>query len=64
MEELCTKDEENPWMVEQLEEFLYFCCPECDEKCQAKDSFLHHAILTHPNVSILEHLYSLDSKEV
>ena len=62
--DLKTKIEDNPWMVEQLEEFLYFCCPECDEKCQAKDSFLHHAILTHPNVSILEHLYSLDSKEV
>ena len=49
--ELCTKTEGNPWMVDQLEEFLYFCCPECDEKCQVKDSFLQHALLKHPNVS-------------
>ena len=32
--ELCGKNEENPWMVEELEEFLYYCCPECDEKCR------------------------------
>ena len=47
--DLKTNIEDNPWIVEQLEEFLYFCCPECDEKCQAKVSFLQHAILTHPN---------------
>ena len=49
---LKTKIEDNPWMVDQLEEFLYFCCPECNEKCQAKGSFLHHAILTHPNAEL------------
>ena len=48
--ELCTKNEENPWMVEELEEFLYYCCPECDEKCRAKGPFLQHALCTHPNV--------------
>ena len=51
--ELCTKTEQNPWMVDQLEEFLYFCCPECDEKCRARDSFLQHALFKHPNVSDL-----------
>ena len=49
--ELLTKTEGNPWMVDKLEEFLYFCCPECDEKSQMKDSFLQHALFTHPNVS-------------
>ena len=49
--DLFTKTEENPWMVDKLEEFLYFCCPECDEKSQTKDSFLQHALFKHPNVS-------------
>lgn len=41
--------ESNPWMVGNLEEFLFFCCPECDEKCQSKDSFLMHAFGNHPH---------------
>ena len=53
MEELCTKNQTNPWLVEELEEFLYFCCPECDEKCRAKDLFLKHAFCQHPNVSYI-----------
>ena len=22
----------NPWSVENIEDFLYFCCPECNER--------------------------------
>ena len=43
--------EDNPWQVNQLEEFLYFCCPRCDSKCQAKDIFLDHALSEHPESS-------------
>ena len=39
---------ENPWNVENLEEFLYFCCPECDLKDQSKIEFLQHALEQHP----------------
>ena len=38
----------NPWNVESLEEFLYFCCPECDLKDQSKVNFLQHALEHHP----------------
>lgn len=38
----------NPWVVTYLEEFLFYCCPECDVKCQSKDFFLHHALGNHP----------------
>ena len=38
----------NPWAVGNLEEFLYFCCPECDEKNQSEDLFLEHAFKNHP----------------
>ena len=38
----------NPWSVAKLEEFLYFCCPECDAKFSAKEPFVLHAFSTHP----------------
>ena len=41
-------DEENPWAVNNLEEFLYFCCPECTERNQSKELFLEHALNQHP----------------
>ena len=36
--------ETNPWDVDQLEDFLYFCCPECDTKRKSKEEFLNHAL--------------------
>ena len=39
----------NPWFVDDLEEFLYFCCPECDERNQSKEIFIQHALDQHPN---------------
>ena len=42
-------DVENPWAVNNLEEFLYFCCPECDERNQSKELFFQHALTQHPN---------------
>ena len=40
-------DKDNPWNVGKIEEFLYFCCPECDEKNQSRDAFLDHAFSRH-----------------
>ena len=42
-------DEQNPWSVTNIEDFLYFCCPECDVKDQSKELFLKHALDQHPN---------------
>ena len=41
-------DNINPWLVTKWEEFLYFCCPECEEKNQSKDDFVNHALSVHP----------------
>ena len=41
-------EDENPWLVSNIDEFLYFCCPECDERNQSKELFLKHAIDEHP----------------
>ena len=48
MEEIKMENPVNPWVVAHLEEFLFFCCPECDEKSQSKEYFLEHAIGHHP----------------
>ena len=38
-----------PWIVESLEDFLYYCCPECSGRNQSRDDFLQHALKEHPN---------------
>ncbi len=55
MDELKEEDskpdvDENPWAVGSITDFLYFCCPECENKCQTKASFLNHALHSHPKV--------------
>jgi hypothetical protein len=41
----------NPWAVEKLEDFLFFCCPECPDKCPTRSIFINHALVEHPQVS-------------
>ena len=50
----------NPWLVTNLEDFLYYNCPECDNKTQSKAVFINHAYLNHPRVSELSFILVLD----
>ena len=36
-----------PWGVKNIEEFLFYCCPECDEKYKDCQNFVDHAMQTH-----------------
>ena len=49
----------NPWSVERIEDFLYFCCPICDQKNHSKDDFFHHAYSKHPESKghLEKHIY-------
>ena len=38
----------NPWEVEAVTDFSYFCCPECEFKTKNVPSFLTHANENHP----------------
>ena len=40
-----------PWSVECLEDFLYYCCPECDHKEHSKDFFIQRAFAQHPGAN-------------
>ena len=48
-----TKMEPNvkiPWSaVGNLNDFLYFCCPECPAKDRSMKKFVTHALKQHPN---------------
>ena len=39
----------NPWTFSTLEDFLFYCCPECPFKISNSISFTNHAIKYHPN---------------
>ena len=39
----------NPWLVENLQSFVYINCPECVYKSKEEASFQQHAISHHPN---------------
>ena len=43
----------DPWDVESPEDFLYYCCPECDTKCQGQNDFKNHALQDHPRAHSL-----------
>ena len=46
------KMEGNPWAVGSLDDFLHYCCPECDNKSQTKELFINHALINHPQAKI------------
>ena len=43
----------NPWQVESINVFNFWCCPECVYRCQDKDVFKGHAMMQHPLSSVL-----------
>ena len=52
---------ESPWSVEDLSQFLWYCCPECEDRNQSKELFLEHAMIQHPDSQ--EYLKPLNLKE-
>ena len=39
--------DQNPWLVENIEAFSFYCCPECDFKSKDGDYFERHAMESH-----------------
>ena len=53
---------DNPWSVESFDDFLFYCCPECDERNQSKDLFIKHALIHHPEAQ--KNLVALDTLDI
>ena len=47
------KSKQNPWHVENINMFHLWCCPECKYRCPEQNEFEEHAIINHPNSSVL-----------
>ena len=47
------EENDNPWDVTNIAEFLYYCCPECDTKVKTTHAFLEHAINAHQISSLI-----------
>ena len=43
----------DPWDMESPEDFLYYCSPECDIKCQGQNDFKNHALGHHQRAQSL-----------
>ena len=43
---------ENPWTGD-LDKYLFYCCPECDEKSENKDLFIGHAVTSHSKAKVI-----------
>ena len=43
----------NPWLVKNIDDFNYLCCPECAYKSKDEISFESHAVENHPKSSAL-----------
>ena len=62
--------DQNPWVVENIEAFNFYCCPECDFQSKDGDYFKRHAIESHKKskvffvMSKLENNTNNDSMEV
>ena len=37
----------NPWDVPNLDEYLFYCCPECELKTKEYEAFYTHAVNFH-----------------
>ena len=37
----------NPWNVPNIQEFQFFCCPECDSQIKNSQDFIKHALKDH-----------------
>ena len=38
----------NPWRVDSIQSFNYFCCPECVYRSKEELTFQAHALQNHP----------------
>ena len=41
----------NPWLTEDVSDFLNYCCPECDFKHKDLKSFSNHALENHSHAA-------------
>ena len=56
------EDQKNNWSVTNVDDFLYYCCPECNTLHKNKDSFLKHAFIQHPKSQQYLHNFEVNKE--
>ena len=54
----------NPWNGENLNDFLFYCCPKCDFKQEHKSEFMDHLVTKHPDTSGLVQNAKVDEQHL
>ena len=54
----------NPWEVENITAFSYYCCPECVYRSQEEFTFQAHALQNHPKAGTFFHGFSDHDNDV
>ena len=49
MENFEFEEKFNPWSIESLEDFHFYCCPQCEFRNLSKSEFIKHAVMEHPD---------------
>ena len=58
------EDKYTPWNVTSLDDFLFYCCPECEDRTVTKSDFIKHAVNHHPrSQNIIDSLEANYSQE-
>ena len=52
----------NPWMVENIEAFVYYCCPECVFRSKDESFFQSHALQNHAGSNLLFNRQTYDEE--
>ena len=53
----------NPWKVQSIQDFNFFCCPECVYRSKEEISFQIHALQNHPQSEEFFHGFIIQSEE-
>ena len=56
--------QENPWDVSNIQEFLFYICPECDVRVKDSEVFVQHALDNHELSKESVEMVSHDQDEI
>ena len=43
---------------------MYYCCPECEDRCQIPDDFVEHALTYHPKAALFLKQFTLKEEPI
>ena len=57
-------NQENPWLGREVQDFLKYCCPECNEIESEENAFIEHALVNHEKARVLFDNYQIEAEDI